>query len=142
VVPSVSLEALGNSLAHLIHPHNEQDRSDEAEGMVQNIPSRCEEIIDGHDTSDALRNAAHLVGDAAVFGVEVVNGGNHLGFRGGKEVGDGDVSHTKQMSDLLPNKTVPESQRKDIENCVHRSTSLDTIRFVVRNGRIIIAIKV
>ena len=47
VVPSVSLEALGNSLAHLIHPHNEQDRSDEAEGMVQNIPSRCEEIIDG-----------------------------------------------------------------------------------------------
>jgi hypothetical protein len=48
------------------------------------------------------------------------------------------------MSDLLPNKTVPESQRKDIENCVHRSTSLDTIRFVIRirNGRIIIAIKV
>ena len=73
MVPSVSLEALGNSLAHLIHPHNEQDRSDEAEGMVQNIPSRCEEIIDGNDTSDALRNTAHLVGDAAVFGVEVVN---------------------------------------------------------------------
>ena len=80
MVPSVSLEALGNSLTHLIHPHNEQDRSDEAEGMVQNIPSCCEEIIDGHDTSDALRNAAHLVGDEQYSGSRLSTAATTLVF--------------------------------------------------------------